>query len=71
MRRFIICTLHHTAVAKVITLQRIKWVGHIAHWREENAYRILAGKPEGEGYRYTWDSNIKMDLEETGYEDTD
>jgi hypothetical protein len=36
-----------------------------------DAYRILAGKPEGEGHRYTWESNIKMDLKETGYEDTD
>jgi hypothetical protein len=40
-------------------------------WEKRNAYRILAGKPEGKrplgrsGRR--WVDNIKMDLRETGW----
>jgi hypothetical protein len=38
---------------------------------EENAYRILVGKPEGKSPlgipRHRWEDNIKMDLGEIGW----
>jgi hypothetical protein len=33
---------------------------------EENAYRILVGKPEGIP-RHRWEDNIKIDLREIGW----
>jgi hypothetical protein len=42
---------------------------------EENAYRILVGKPEGKRPlgrpRHRWVDNIKMDLRETGWDGVD
>jgi hypothetical protein len=42
-----------------------------AHGEKGNAYRILAGKPEGKRPlgrpRRRWDDNIKMDLKEAGF----
>jgi hypothetical protein len=39
------------------------------------AYRILVGKPEGRRPlgrpRHRWEDNIKMDLQEVGWEDVD
>jgi len=50
-------------------------VGHVARMGEmRNAYRILAGKPEGKRPfgrpRRRWE-NIRMDLRETGWEGVD
>jgi hypothetical protein len=43
--------------------------------REENAYRLLVGKPEGKRPlgrpRRRWVNNIKMDLGEVGWGDVD
>jgi hypothetical protein len=45
------------------------------HGGEENAYRILVGKPEGkrplERLRRRWEDNIKMDLREIEWGDMD
>jgi hypothetical protein len=42
---------------------------------KRNAYRILAGKPEGKGplgrTRHTWVDNIIMDLREIGWNGVD
>jgi hypothetical protein len=39
---------------------------------EEDAYRILVGKPEGKRrlgkHRHRWEDNIKMDLGELGWD---
>jgi len=50
----------------------MKWAGHVAHIEERGgAYRILVGKPLGKKTlgipRRTWEHNIKMDLQETGW----
>jgi hypothetical protein len=50
---------------------RIRWVGHVIRTRENNAYRIMVGKPEGKRPlgrpRRRWEDNIKMDLREIGW----
>jgi hypothetical protein len=53
----------------MIKSRRMKWAGNVARMGEKrNAYRILAGKPEGKrplgGQRRRWVDNIKMDLRE-------
>jgi hypothetical protein len=46
--------------------------GHVAHMGlMRNVYRILVGKLEGQRSRHRWEDNIKMDLEEIGYQDKD
>jgi len=49
------------------------WAGHVARMGEERGvYRVLVGEPEGKrslgrpGRR--WVDNIRMDLQEVGYE---
>jgi hypothetical protein len=54
----------------------MRWAGNVARIREtRNAYRILAGKPEGKRPlgrpRRRWVNNIKMDLEEIGWNGMD
>jgi hypothetical protein len=43
--------------------------------KKRNAYRILVGKPEGKRplgrHRRRWEDNIRMDLEEIGWEVVD
>jgi hypothetical protein len=56
--------------------RRIKWVGHVARkWAKRNAYKLSVGKPEGNkslgGPRPRWVDNIKMDLEEIGWDGMD
>jgi hypothetical protein len=56
----------------MIASGRMKWAGHIAHMGEmRNAYRILVGKPIGNGPlgrpMHWWGDNIKMDLREIGF----
>jgi len=45
------------------------------HWRDENAYKILVGKPEGKRpcrrHRHRWEGNIRMDLSERVWEGVD
>jgi hypothetical protein len=44
-------------------------------WGKRNAYRILAGKPDGQKplgrQRRSWMNNIKMDLREIGWDGMD
>jgi hypothetical protein len=66
----VICTLH-PSITKIIKSRRMRWAGHVARMGEmRNAYRLLAGNPEGKGPlgspRCRWIDNIKMDLRETG-----
>jgi hypothetical protein len=50
--------------------RRMRWAGHVARTGEENAYKILVGKPEGKRLlrrpRPRWMDNIKMILREIG-----
>jgi hypothetical protein len=39
--------------------------------RKRNAYWLLVGKPEGKRTRRGWVDNIKMDLEEIGWDGVD
>jgi hypothetical protein len=50
----------------------MRWAGNVARTEEKrNAYRLLAGKPEGKRPlakpRRTWLDNIKIDLGEIGW----
>jgi hypothetical protein len=53
----------------MIRSRRIRWAGHVARMGATmNAYRILAGEPEGKRPlgrpRCRWMDNIKIDLRE-------
>jgi hypothetical protein len=43
---------------------RMRWAGHVAHMRDENAYKILVGKPETliPIPMLRWKDNIKTGL---------
>jgi hypothetical protein len=52
------------------------WAEHVAHMGEKrNACRILMGKPEGKRplgrSRHWWNSNIKMNIREMGWDELD
>jgi hypothetical protein len=50
---------------------RERWVEHLVRMQEKNIFcRVVVGKPT-EGPRYRWEDNIKMDLEEIGWEVVD
>jgi len=54
----------------------MRWTGHVAHKGEmRNAYKILAGKPEGKrplgSPRCKWKDTIRMDLREIGRKSVD
>jgi hypothetical protein len=58
-------------IIRMIKAKRMRWAGHVARMGVmRNAYRILAGKQEGERPlrrpRRRWVDNIKMDLREIG-----
>jgi hypothetical protein len=64
------------SIIRIIKSRRMKWVGHVARMGDKrNAYRLLVGKPEGNRPlgrpRRRWVDNIKMDLEEVGWDDVD
>jgi hypothetical protein len=49
----------------------MRWAGHVAHnGRDDSAYRILVGKPEGTRPvgrpRRKWEDNIRLDVREIG-----
>jgi hypothetical protein len=51
----------------------IKWAGHVARMGKiRDVYSVLVGKSEGKrplgGPRCRWENNIKMDLQELGWE---
>jgi hypothetical protein len=60
----------------MIKSRRMGWAGYVARMGEtRNAYRILVGKPEGKKPlgrpRRRCVDNIKMDLEEIGWDGVD
>jgi hypothetical protein len=60
----------------VIKSRRMRWVGYVAHLGGmRNAYKILAGKPEGkrplERYGRRWEVNIRMNLRVIDWESMD
>jgi hypothetical protein len=71
-----ICRLQLISLAGIISLNQMRWEGHIARMGEtRNAYRILVGKPEGKRPlgrpRHRWVDNIKIDLREVGWDGMD
>jgi hypothetical protein len=63
-------------IIREIKSRRMRWVGHVARMGEgRGAYRILVGRPEGRRPlgrpRRRWEDDIKMDLQEVGWEDVD
>jgi hypothetical protein len=48
-------------------------VGCSTHGGDTGVYRVLVGKPEGKRPRRRWEdrTNIKMDLQEVGWEGVD
>jgi hypothetical protein len=59
-------------IIRMITPRRMRRAGHVARIVEKrNKYRILVGKPRGNGPlgrpRHRWVDNIKMDLKEIGW----
>jgi hypothetical protein len=64
------------SLSRIIKSRRMRWPGHVARMEEKrNAYRILAGKPEGERPlgrpRRRGMGSIKMDLSEIGRDGSD
>jgi hypothetical protein len=64
------------SVIRIIKSRRMRWAGHVARMEEmRNAYRLLAGKPEGKRPlgrpRSRWVGNIRMNLGEVGWGDVD
>jgi hypothetical protein len=64
------------SIIRMIKSRRMRWIGHVARMGEKrNAYRILAGNPEGKRPlgrpRRTWVDNIKIDLREIGWDGRD
>jgi hypothetical protein len=52
--------------------KRMRWAGHVARMGDKiNAYRILAGKPEGNTplrrHGRNWEDNIRKDFGEIGW----
>jgi hypothetical protein len=65
-----------TKIIRVIILRRMRWEGHVACMGQmRNAYKILAGKPEGRRPlgrpMHRWEDNIRKDFREIGWEDVD
>jgi hypothetical protein len=63
-------------IIQVIKSRIMRWAGHVARMGEvRGTYRILVGRPEGrrplERPRHRWEDNIKMDLQEVGWEGVD
>ena len=61
------------SIVRVMKWKRMRWVGHVARMvTSRGVYRVLAGKPEGKRPRgrprRRWEDNIKMDLQEVGFE---
>jgi hypothetical protein len=64
------------SIIRIIKSRRMRWVGHVARMGvKRNAYRLLAGKPEGKRPlrrpRCRWVDNIRMDLGEVRWGDVD
>jgi hypothetical protein len=64
------------SIIRISKSRRMRWAGHVARSGEKrNAYRLLVGKPEGNGPlgrpRRRWVDNIRMDLGVVGWDDVD
>jgi hypothetical protein len=64
------------SIIRMVKSRRMRCAGHIARMEKKiNAYRILVGKPEGKRplgrSRLSWVDNIKMDLNEIGWDGMD
>jgi hypothetical protein len=64
------------SIIRIMKSRRMRWAGHVARILEKmNAYRLLAGKPEGKRPlgrpRRGWVDNIRMELGEVGWGDVD
>jgi hypothetical protein len=64
------------SIIRIIKYRRMRWSGLVARMGEKrNAYRLLVGKPEGwrplGRPRRRWMDNIRMDLEEVGWDVVD
>jgi hypothetical protein len=61
-------------VVRVIKSRRMRWSGHVARMGERRGvYGILVGRPEGRRpigrpRHSRWEDNIKIDLEEVGWD---
>jgi hypothetical protein len=60
-------------IIRVIKSRRMRCAGHVACMGEKRgAYRILVGRPEGRRPlgrpRRRWEDNIKMDLQDVGWD---
>ncbi|KAJ4438946.1 hypothetical protein ANN_14900 [Periplaneta americana] len=63
-------------IIRNIKSRRLRWAGHVARMgASRNAYRVLVGRPEGKRLlgrpRRRWEDNIKMDLRDVGYDNTE
>jgi hypothetical protein len=61
---------------RVVKSRRMGWTGQVARMGDRSGvYRILVGKSEGKRpfgrTRLRWEDNIKMDLQEVGFEGMD
>jgi hypothetical protein len=57
----------------MIKSRRMRWAGHVAHLgKRRGVYRSLVGRPERKRpfgrHRHRWEDNIKMDLQEVGWD---
>jgi hypothetical protein len=64
------------SIVRIIKSRRMRWAGHAARMgKKRNAYRLLAGKPEGKRPlgrpRRRCVDNVRMDLGELGWGDVD
>jgi hypothetical protein len=58
----------------VIKSRRMRWVGHVERTGSRRCmYRVLVGRPDRKKLlgrpRHRWKDNIKMDLQEVGWEE--
>jgi len=57
-------------IVRVIKSRGMRWAGHVDHMG--GAYKVWVGTPEGKRPpgrpRRMWENNIKMDLQEVGWE---
>jgi hypothetical protein len=63
-------------IIRVIKSRRMRWAGHVARMGERRgAYRIMVGRLAGRRPlgrpRCRWEDNIKMDLQEVGWDGVD
>jgi hypothetical protein len=60
-------------IIRVIKSRRMRWTGHVTRMgKKRGAYRILVGRSEGRRPlgrpRRRWEDNIKMDLQDVGWQ---